>query len=82
LLKVSGTLTSKAKGVVRIRLEYTKADASTGFLNYQAKIASGKWSLSQTLPADAVGGGELSIQFTGYQLANLRGEQTAKQVLG
>jgi CSLREA domain-containing protein len=82
LLKVSGTLASKAKGVVRIRLEYTKADASTGFLDYQAKISGGRWSLSQALPADAHGGGELSIQFTGYQLANLRGEQTAKQVLG
>jgi CSLREA domain-containing protein len=82
LLKVSGTLTSKARGVVRIRLEYTKADASTGFLNYQAKTSGGKWSLSQALPADAHSGGELSIQFTGYLAANLRGEQTAKQVLG
>lgn len=45
-------------------------------------ISSGKWSLPQSLPADAVGGGELAIQLTGYQAANLRGEQAAKQVLG
>ena len=82
LLKVSGTLTSKAKGVVRIRLEYTKADASTGFLNYQAKISSGKWGLSQIVARRCGRGGELSIQFTGYQAANLRGEQAAKQVFG
>ncbi len=82
LLTVAGTLTTKAHGVVRIRLEYVRADASTGFLNYQAKVGGGTWGLTQMLPSDAIHGGELSIQFTGYLPAGLRGEQAAKQVLG
>ena len=79
-LRVEGTVTSSARGVVRVRMSYTKPDNSTGLLDYRATIRSGKWSLNQALPAEAAAGGQLSIQFTGYEAANLRGEQTAKQV--
>jgi titin len=79
-LSVAGTVTSRARGVVRIRMSYAKADGSTGFEDWNARISGGKWSLAQTLTGDAAKGGQLSIQFTGYEARNLRGEQTAKAV--
>ena len=80
-LIVSGTITTRARGVVRIRLGYDNPDASTGFLYWKARIAGGTWKLNRALPATAAKGGQLSIQFTGYLPRSLRGEQTAKQVL-
>ena len=79
-LIVSGTITSKARGVVRIRLGYDKPDCTSAFLSKNATISNGTWKLNQQLPADAAKGGQLSIQFTGYEPRNLRGEQTGKQV--
>ena len=67
--------------MVRIRLEFDRPDGTTGTLFWNVKIAGGKWKLSETLPAEAARGGQLSIQFTGYEKENLRGEQAAKQVL-
>ena len=80
-LEVEGTIDRDAEGVVRIRLEYSLPDGSTDFLYWNARISNGKWSISKTLPPLAAGGGQLSIQFTGYEKENLRGEQIAKQVL-
>lgn len=80
-LTVSGTISERARGVVRIRLGYDAADGSAKFLHYRARIRNGKWSLSETLPADAAkAGGQLSIQFTGYEPRSIRGEQLAKAV--
>ena len=78
VLRVDGTISTRARGVVRIRLEHNLPDGTTGFLHYTARIRNGKWSLSE--PLAGIAGGQLSIQFTGYEAANLRGEQTAKQV--
>lgn len=80
-LVVDGTITSKAKGVVRVRMQYDEPDGSTGFLFWNATIAKGEWGIEETLPAQAAAGGHLSIQFTGYLPEKLRGEQTSKQVL-
>ena len=81
-LRVSGTITGRARGVVRIRLEHTAVDGDVEFLNYTAPIEHGTWSLStSTLPAAvARTGGQLSIQFTGYEPRLIRGEQLAKAV--
>lgn len=80
-LRVSGTTSTRASGVVRIRLGYTAADGKVRFLESAAKIKRGKWSLTKTLPADAARtGGQLSIQFTGYEPRRIRGEQLAKAV--
>jgi hypothetical protein len=78
-LSVSGTVVDSARGVVRVRMSYAKPDGSTAFLNWNAAIDDGRWSLSQALPA-GVAAGHLSIQFTGYEPRNLRGEQTSKAV--
>ena len=80
-LAVEGTINRDARGVVRLRLEFDRPDGTTGTLFWNVKIAGGKWKLSETLPAEAARGGQLSIQFTGYEKENLRGEQAAKQVL-
>lgn len=80
-LLVAGTITTKARGVVRIRLGYDKPNATTAFLYWNAPISNGAWKLDRTLPAEAAKGGQLSIQFTGSEPRNLRGEQTAKQAL-
>jgi hypothetical protein len=80
-LVVDGTVTKSARGVVRVRLGYNRPDGSTGFASWNAPIADGRWAISQVLTGDAARGGQLSIQFTGYEARNLRGEQTAKEVL-
>jgi hypothetical protein len=80
-LRVAGTISPRARGVVRVRLGYAAAGAKTTFLDYRAKIAAGKWLLVQKLPdAAAKAGGQLSIQFTGYEPLRIRGEQIAKEV--
>lgn len=79
-LKVEGTISSRARGVVRLRLGYDRADGTTGFQVFTATIAKGAWKLDRQLTGDAAKGGYLSIQFTGYEPENMRGEQTGKAV--
>ncbi len=79
-LLVAGTTSSRAVGVVRIRLGYAMADGSTRFLHHSAMIRRGRWSVAETLPTAARAGGQLSIQFTGYEPRAMRGEQLAKAV--
>lgn len=80
-LRVSGTISRRAPGVVRIRLGYTATNAGFRFLDYTAEIESGRWSLAKRLPGHAArAGGQLSIQYTGSEARRIRGEQLAKAV--
>jgi subtilisin-like proprotein convertase family protein len=80
-LRVAGTITPRARGVVRVRLTYVPAGGASTSVDYRAKIVRGRWSLNQRLPAAAAAaGGQLSIQFTGYEPLSIRGEQIAKEV--
>lgn len=42
---------------------------------------SGAWNVVEEVPAEAQGGGYLSIEFTGYHTRQIRGERIAKQLL-
>ena len=85
-LEVSGTISRAARGVVRLRLAYVESDGEVTELTYRARISiprsgAGRWSIREALPARAAAvGGQLDIQFTGYEPRLIRGEQLSKQV--
>lgn len=79
-LKAAGTVSSKARGVVRLLWQYTDGSGAAKLTTLKATIAGGRWSVDTTLTGDAAKGGYLSIQFTGYETAGMRGEQTGKQL--
>jgi hypothetical protein len=81
VLRAQGTVSSRARGVARLTLGFQRPDGSTGTWEGKATIANGRWSTTETLPAEAAAGGYLSIQFTGYLKERMRGEQIAKQLL-
>lgn len=81
-LTARGRLTRRADGVVRLNLAYDRPDGSVGAWDRNVRIGSdGRWSLEAALPAEARGGGYLTIEFTGHYEQRLRGERIAKQVL-
>jgi len=79
-LQVGGTISTRARGVVRITLE-SVVGGTVRTVSLRARIARGRWSASTTL-ADAVAraGGQVDIQFTGYGPRRIRGEQVSKAV--
>ncbi len=80
-LVVSGRVTDRAVGIVRLRMEYADASRQLRSLDFRARITDGEWALSERLPEEArIAGGQLSIQYTGHLPTRTRGEQTAKQV--
>jgi hypothetical protein len=80
-LRVAGTITRRARGVVRVRLRYVGAGGSASFVEFRARIARGRWSLRQQLPAAAAqSGGQLSIQFAGHAALRIGGQQIAGEV--
>jgi hypothetical protein len=81
VLTGEGRITGRARGVVRLRLTYDRPDGTVGAWDGRATIRDSYWSLEETLPPEAQGGGYLSIQFTGYQRRSVRGEQIAKELL-
>jgi hypothetical protein len=81
-LSAAGSLNERADGVVRLRLTYEGPDGTVGVWNGRADIESdGAWNVVEEVPAEAHGGGYLSIEFTGYHRRQIRGERIAKQLL-
>jgi hypothetical protein len=79
-LEVGGTVSERARGVVRVRLGFETPGGGVGFENFRARIRDGRWKVDEPLSGHAARGGHLSIQYTGYLPARVRGEQTTKQV--
>lgn len=80
VLRVRGTITRRARGVVRVRYDYVGADGRLVSLRLRAPIRRGRWSVEERLTGAAAQGGFLSIQFTGDLRHRIRGEQTTKAV--
>jgi hypothetical protein len=79
-LRVAGTITPRARGVVRVRLRYPGAGGSR-HVDYRARITRGRWSLRKRLPAAAAAaGGQLTIRFGGHAGLRIGGEQIAREV--
>jgi len=87
-LHAVGTISTLARGVVRVQLEYY-ANGRTTTLERNARVANGAWSLDFALTAAQQaqivarrGSVESYILFTGYFPRRIRGEMIAYQVLG
>ena len=89
-LDVAGAITRRAKGFVRVQLEWVnKADGSISLLERLAKVrAPGRWGVRSQLPPgtiEQIGNRCSTVQanvlFTGFRALNMRGEVRAFQVM-
>ncbi len=87
-LRASGTVTRRARGVVRVQLEYDSAGRTTT-LQRNARISNGRWRLNAQLSSavrDAIAKRQGTVHsytlFTGYFPRRVRGEMRSFQVLG
>ena len=87
-LAARGTISDRARGVVRVQLSWVTAGQDRS-LELHAKIRNGRWSLDQALSADvreAIARREGTVHsytlFTGYLPARMRGEMRSYEVLG
>ncbi len=83
-----GTISTLARGVVRVQLEYYSGGRTTTLQKF-ATVANGSWSLDAPLTADqqaAIAKRQGTVQsyilFTGYFPRRIRGEMVSYQVLG
>ncbi|HWC27471.1 MAG TPA: hypothetical protein VG474_12865 [Solirubrobacteraceae bacterium] len=87
-LRASGTIDERARGVVRVQLQYVVAgEAHTR--EFKAQISDGRWSLNEPLSqtvrtaiAQRTGSVHSYTLFTGYMPRRIRGEMRSFQVLG
>ncbi len=78
-----GAISPWAKGVVRIRMRYERADGSAALPSCRATISRGRRRPAQRQPAEAArAGGQLSIRYTGSMLGRIGGQATSEQVAG
>jgi len=87
-LRAQGTITSRARGVVRVGLSYVH-QGTPRVVERDARIRDGGWRLDVRLPAEDVarirartGTVQSTTAFTGYRRERLRGEARTFRVLG
>jgi uncharacterized delta-60 repeat protein len=77
-LQANGTLTDRARGVVRLEFSYIDAQGLAQTWKANTEIQEGEWSLDGQVPPDlATYGGYLSVLYTGNYDRRIRGEMTA-----
>lgn len=80
-LRVAGTISTRARGFVRVRLSYSPIEGVVRTLDYRAKIHKGKWSLKRGLSSEAASfPGQLAIRYPGSAAKLICGEQVAQAV--
>ncbi len=87
-VKASGRISSQARGVVRLQLQYV-VDGKTTELAFRGRISNGRWSINEKLSdsvqaaiAKRTGSVHSYTLFTGYLPRRIRGEMRSYQVLG
>ncbi|MDQ3676526.1 MAG: galactose oxidase early set domain-containing protein, partial [Actinomycetota bacterium] len=87
-MKAEGTISKRARGVVRVELEFVLA-GKTRTVRLRARIVKGRWKLSKQLTAavrDQIAHRTGTLHsytlFTGYERAGIRGEMRSFEVLG
>ncbi|HEV2752991.1 MAG TPA: hypothetical protein VGV36_04050 [Solirubrobacteraceae bacterium] len=87
-LRAAGSVARRARGVVRVQIEYVVAGKTTT-LRFRAPIGNGRWSLNERLSQtvrDAIARRTGTVHsytlFTGYYPRRIRGEMRSFQVLG
>jgi hypothetical protein len=87
-IRASGTVNERARGVVRLQLEY-QFGCVVRILKFRGRIADGRWSINEALTTTQRA--EIALRtgtvhsytlFTGYFVRRIRGEMRAFQVLG
>jgi len=87
-LRAQGTISSQARGVVRLQVQYV-VDGKTITLPFRGQIEGGRWSIDEKLSAAVqaaiarrTGTVHSYTLFTGYLPERMRGEMRSYQVLG
>jgi hypothetical protein len=87
-LRASGTISPRARGVVRVELQFATAGGPRT-LAFRAPLRGGRWTLrtqltraNRTAIAGRTGTVHASTLFTGYAPLRMRGEMRSHQVLG
>ena len=88
-LRARGTVSRRARGVVRVQAEWVnRADGSLGTVERLAPITNGRWSVNSLLPAalraqiaERCSNVQSVVLFAGYQPLLMRGEVRAIRVL-
>lgn len=87
-IRASGTISSRARGLVRVTLSYVH-DGRTHTVDGNARISDGRYVLNVKVPEGDLerieqrsGTVHSSTQYTGYLPEQMRGEAKAYQVLG
>lgn len=89
VLRASGTITGRARGVVRVQIEYVnRLTGQTVTIENKVRIANGQWRLNTQLSptiraqiAQRCGTVHSYTLFTGYFPLRIRGELESFQVL-